>query len=255
MRNIVMKIGYMGTKYNGFQKQNDIDNTIQGLIESGLSKAFKEDVKIIGASRTDGGVHAKGQIIQFKEVKEIALSKYVYILNNYLPEDIRAYSACIMEGDLDFHVRYSSIGKKYIYRVDNNRVPSLMYLPFSLHYPYDIDISKMEVALRTIIGEHDFTAFASRFSNRKNMVRTVYKASLKKYDNGIIEIIVEGNGFLHNMVRIIVGSLLDIGRGIYDTDIFLKAYKDRDRKKLGKTAKAGGLMLDEIYYKEVLFDD
>lgn len=93
------------------------------------------------------------------------------------------------------------------------------------------------------------------FLTEKNMVRTVYKASLKKYDNGIIEIIVEGNGFLHNMVRIIVGSLLDIGRGIYDTDIFLKAYKDRDRKKLGKTAKAGGLMLDEIYYKEVLFDD
>lgn len=250
-RNIIVEIGYIGTDYQGFQKQTHTRNTIQTIIEDTLYKVFKERVKVIGASRTDKGVHALAQMIQFEEVKYVEEDKYVYILNNELPKDIRAYRA--FEGKRGFHVQYSSLKKRYSYKIDNNRVPILTRIPFALHFPYQLEIERMKEALKTIKGCHDFRAFASRYSAVENCCRTIFHAELNKYKEGIIEIIIEGDGFLHNMVRIIAGSLLDIGRQTYGIDIFLKAFETKNRKDLGKTAKAKGLTLDRIYYEEEVF--
>ncbi|MCI0502239.1 MAG: tRNA pseudouridine(38-40) synthase TruA [Fusobacteria bacterium] len=254
-RHIIVKIGYIGTAYEGFQKQKHTKNTIQSVVEEALSGVFQENVKVIGASRTDRGVHALAQMIQFKELKPIEQDKYVYILNNALPKDIRAYKSYAINENEDFHIQYSSVKKRYKYLIDNNRVPILTQIPFALHYPYKLNIDRMKAGIKLIRGKHDFSAYASRYSAVENCIRNIFLAELEEKTNGIIEICIEGDGFLHNMVRIIVGTLLDIGRNTYEPEIFNKAFLSKDRKDLGKTAKAKGLILENVYYREEFLND
>lgn len=245
--NIVLKIGYNGTGYNGFQKQRNIDNTIENILEQSIIKITKEPITIIGASRTDSGVHAMGQMIQFKTSKKIPYKKYVPILNNLLPETIRIYeSYCVLD---DFHVRYEVLKKKYIYRIDINKVPNVFMMPFAYHFSKFLDIKKMIKALKTIEGKHDFRAFCGTGSSVKTYVRQIFEAVLLK-DNNIITISVTGSGFLYNMVRIIAGTVIDIGRGFLKEDVFLKSFSTLRRKTLGKTAPSKGLVLQEIIYKQ-----
>lgn len=250
-RTIVIQIGYIGTNYNGFQKQKETDKTIQGIIEKALYCAFNQTIKVVGASRTDKKVHAACQMIMFQEVEHIETSKYVYILNNELPFDIRAYKAYSFLEDDNFHARYSCRKKIYVYKIDTNRVPILKEIPFSLHFPLEINREKMKRALKTIEGEHNFKGFASKHSKVDNCVRNIFKTEFLEGSNGMIEIRIVGNGFLHNMVRIIVGSLLDIGRGNLKEDIFLQVYKSKKRRDLGKTANPKGLLLENIEYDKI----
>jgi tRNA pseudouridine38-40 synthase len=245
---IVLKIGYIGTNYGGFQRQKNNPRTIQGVLEDALKIIFGVDVIVVGSGRTDKGVHSKAQMVQFKPVRPIEISKYPNILNNILPEDIRVYQAYEV-GD-DFHVQYSSIAKKYTYNIDCNKVPIIREIPFSFHHPHQLDLDIMKEAARTLIGTHDFTAYASRFSCVENRVRTIYSVEIIKNEDHMLKISIYGSGFLHNMVRIIVGTLIDIGRGTYDQDIFIRAFDSKKRCDLGRTAKAKGLMLEEILYKE-----
>jgi tRNA pseudouridine38-40 synthase len=245
---IVLKIGYIGTNYGGFQRQKNNPRTIQGVLEDALKIIFGTGVKVIGSGRTDKGVHSKAQMVQFKPVRAIETSKYPHILNNILPEDIRVYKA--YEVSDNFHVQYSSIAKKYTYNIDCNKVPLIREIPFSFHHPYHLNLEIMKKAAETLIGTHDFTAYASRFSCVENRVRTIYSVEIIKGDDDMLRISIYGSGFLHNMVRIIVGTLIDIGRGTYDKDIFERAFITKKRCDLGRTAKAKGLMLEEIIYKE-----
>lgn len=246
--NVVLKIGYIGTNYGGFQRQKNNPRTIQGVLEDALKIIFGTGVKIIGSGRTDKGVHSKAQMVQFKPVRAIETSKYPHILNNMLPEDIRVYKA--YEVSDDFHVQYSSIAKKYTYNIDCNKVPIIREIPFSFHHPHYLDLELMKQAADTLIGTHDFTAYASRFSSVENRVRTIYSIEIIKDEDNMLKVSIYGSGFLHNMVRIIVGTLIDIGRGTYDKDIFKRAFLTKKRCDLGRTAKAKGLMLEEIIYKE-----
>lgn len=245
---IVLKIGYIGTNYGGFQKQKNNTRTIQGILEDALKVIFGTNVKVTGSGRTDKGVHSKSQMVEFKPLRPIETSKYPHILNNILPDDIRVYKA--FEASDDFHVQYSSVAKKYTYSIDCNKVPVIREIPFSFHYPYQLDLDRMKEASESLIGTHDFTAFASRFSNVENRVRTIYSIEIVKNEDNMLRISISGSGFLHNMVRIIAGTLIDIGRGTYETDIFTRAYNSKKRCDLGRTAKAKGLMLEEILYKE-----
>lgn len=245
---IVLKIGYIGTNYSGFQRQKNNPRTIQGVLEDALKIIFGVGVIVAGSGRTDKGVHSKAQMVQFKPVRHIEISKYPHILNNILPEDIRVYMA--YEVSDDFHVQYSSIAKKYTYNIDCNKVPIIREIPFSFHHPHHLDLDSMKEAGMTLIGTHDFTAYASRFSCVENRVRTIYSVEIIKNEDNMMRISIYGRGFLHNMVRIIVGTLIDLGRGTYDKDIFIRAFGSKKRCDLGRTAKAKGLMLEEILYKE-----
>lgn len=245
---IVLKIGYIGTEYCGFQRQKNNPKTIQGVLEEALRIIFGVDIKVIGSGRTDKGVHSKAQMVQFKPVRAIEISKYPHILNNILPEDIRVYQAYEVRDE--FHVQYSSIAKKYTYNIDCNKVPIIREIPFSFHHPQELKLDIMKKAAETLIGTHDFTAFASRFSCIENRVRTIYSFDMIKSEDNLLRISIYGSGFLHNMVRIIVGTLIDVGRGTYDKDIFIRAFNSKKRNDLGRTAKAKGLMLEEILYKE-----
>lgn len=244
---IVLKIGYIGTGFGGFQKQKNNPRTIQGLLEAALGILFGCEVKVFGAGRTDKGVHSVGQMVHFTPPKRLETKNYPYILNNMLPEDLRVYEAYEMEDD--FHVRYSAIAKKYIYSIDCNKVPLVKEIPFALHYPYPLDLEKIKRAGAHLLGTHDFSAFASTYSSVEDRTRTIYSLDIEKDDRNLLKITIVGNGFLHNMVRIIAGTLIDIGRGKLKEDIFIEAFETGNRKILGKTAKAKGLSLEEITYK------
>ena len=245
--NIVLKIGYNGAGFNGFQRQKNTDNTIEHQVEKIIREIVEEPITIIGASRTDAGVHALGQMIQFTTIKTIPYDKYVPILNNRLPDSIRVYkSYCVAD---DFHVRYQVLNKNYLYRIDMNKVPDVFTLPFTYHFPQSLDITKMTRALKTIEGEHNFKAFCASGSSVKNHYRHIYEAKLVE-GNNIITLSITGNGFLYNMIRIIAGTLVDIGRGFLNEDVFLKSFNTLRRETLGKTAPSKGLLLKEIVYEE-----
>ncbi|AMP21352.1 hypothetical protein AZF37_09500 [endosymbiont 'TC1' of Trimyema compressum] len=245
--NIVLKVGYNGNGYNGFQRQKNTDNTIEHILEQSIMKVVEEPLTIIGASRTDSGVHAQGQMIQFRTRKKIPYEKYVPILNDLLPETIRIYESYFVPDD--FHVRYQVLKKKYLYRIDINKVPNVFVLPFTYHFSQSLDIEKMTKAFKTIEGEHNFRAFCATGSSVKTHVRQIFEAVLFE-DNNIITLSITGNGFLYNMIRIIAGTLVDIGRGFLKEDVFLKSFNTLRRETLGKTAPSKGLVLQEIIYEK-----
>lgn len=249
---ILLQVGYIGSRYRGYQRQPGTGETIQTILEEALEKALGERVKTLAAGRTDKGVHSKAQMVQL-EIKsqkagKIPLERYPRTINPLLPEDIRIYGAWLAPES--FHVRYSKSLKTYCYRLDTGAVPQLESVPFALHYPYPLDREKMEGAAATLIGTHDFSAFASRYSGVKDRVRTIWDCRLEE-SGPYYSLIIQGNGFLHSMVRIIMGSLLDIGRGRLDQGIFLEAIRSGNRRILGKTAAAKGLTLEAIEYEEV----
>lgn len=249
---ILLQAGYIGSRYRGYQRQPGTRETIQAILEEALEKALGEQVKTLAAGRTDKGVHSKAQMVQL-EIKgpnagRLPLDRLPRTINPFLPEDIRVYGA--WSAPESFHVRYSKSLKTYCYRLDTGPVPQLESIPFALHYPYPLDKVKMAVAAATLIGTHDFSAFASRYSGVKDRVRTIKACRLE--ENGPnYRLIIQGSGFLHSMVRIIMGTLLDIGRGKLEEGIFLEAIRSGDRRILGKTAAAKGLTLEAIDYEEV----
>jgi len=243
MRNLKLTIQYDGTKYCGWQKQPK-SSGIQGTIEYAIYEITKEKVNIIGSGRTDAGVHALGQVANFKTNSNIPAARMPDALNAKLPKDISIIDC--QEVSDDFHSRYSATGKIYRYLIYNKPYRSPLYKDISYHVRYDLDIEKMRVEAQSLLGTHEFKGFMSSGSSVKDTVRTIHNISIE--DSGdLIVLEVEGNGFLYNMVRIIVGTLVDIGRGRIDKPLE-EIIASQDRGEAGHTAPAHGLFLKKVHY-------
>ena len=245
MRNIKMTIRYDGSRYKGFQRLKDNDMTIQGKIEDVLSKMTSESIEIIGSGRTDMGVHAYGQVANFKTNSNLSIEKMQSYLYEYLPEDIVITN--LEEVDERFHSRYNAKSKVYLYKIYNNKFHDPFLRRYTTHISKKLDIELMKEASKYFIGEHDFTSFASSKSKKKSNVRTIHSINIKE-DNGLIEIYFEGNGFLYNMVRIMSGALIDVGHKKISPQDIKRMLEEKDRSKSSDTAPAKGLYLYKVSY-------
>ena len=241
---ILLTIAYDGTKYFGWQRQNDF-TTVQGEVEKALSKLFNSKVVVIGASRTDTGVHAIGQRATFEMQTTIPLANLPYAINNALPKDIRVHKA--EEVGFDFHPQYAAKNKTYRYRIYNASFQNPILNNYTWHIPKELDIEKMKEGASYILGEHNFSAFCASGATSKTRVREVYSLEIYKEDN-MIYFDINGNGFLYNMVRIIAGTLVYVGTGKFSASDVSKIIESLDRTKAGKTAPPEGLILMHINY-------
>lgn len=243
MRNIKLTIQYNGKNYCGWQKQNN-SLGVQGTIEQAIKEITSEDIKITGSGRTDAGVHALGQVANFNTESSIPIEKIPSALNSKLPKDISIINA--EEMPLDFHSRYCAKGKTYRYMIYNNSYRTPIYNNISYFVKYDLDLEKMQKEAKSLIGTYDFKGFMSSGSSVKDTVRTIYDIQIIKQED-LIVIEVQGNGFLYNMVRIIVGTLVDIGRGRINSDMS-SIIESKSRSMAGHTAPAQGLFLKKVDY-------
>ncbi len=244
MRNIKVTIEYDGTGYHGWQSQENAI-AIQSVAEDAFKKLTGENIKLIGASRTDTGVHAYGQVANFLTESRIPGEKFFLAVNCLLPPDISiVHSEEVPE---DFHSRFSAKGKKYKYLIYNDRAPSALMRSRAFHVPAPLNLEDMKKAADLIPGKRDFSAFKASGSSVKDSVRTVTGIELQKNDK-IIELTVSGDGFLYNMVRIIAGTLVDVGLEKIAPDELSSILESKDRTKAGRTAPAQGLYLVEVYY-------
>ena len=243
---IKLTIEYDGTAYAGWQRQENA-LAVQQVIEEALTKLTRARVVIAGASRTDAGVHALGQTAHFDTESRIPPDKYAFALNTMLPADIRIRkSEAVSEA---FHARFSNKGKRYRYLIYQSPHAGALNRNTHAHVIYPLDDDKMRRELTALIGTHDFAAFAASGSVVKDTVRTIYSASLARRGDEL-ELLVEGSGFLYNMVRIIAGTLISVGAGRLEEGAFARAIQSGNRLDLGVTAPAHGLTLMEVYYRE-----
>lgn len=242
-----LTIAYDGTKFHGFQRQNDL-RTVQGVVEKALTKMTKgKHVDVVGSGRTDAGVHALGQVIHFDYPGQIPAENMLRAINSLMPLDVLAKDSEIV--DDNFHARFGVTKKTYQYRVSCTHYTDPFKRFYTGHYAYDLDVDKIQVALKDLVGEHDFTSFAASGGVIENKVRTIYSATAV-YNKSNDELIFEftGNGFLYNMVRILVATLLEIGNGRRDVHDFLRLFEVKDRQEARGTAPASGLYLKEVFY-------
>lgn len=228
----------------GWQKQPNKLN-IQGEIERAIYNITKEEVDLIGSGRTDAGVHALGQVANFKTNSQISIEKIPLAINSQLKNSIVIKEA--EEVDERFHSRYNAKHKTYRYIINNSKCGTAIYRNLEYSYPFKLDVEKMKQASKYFEGEHDFKAFKSSGTSSKNSVRTIYKAIVKQEGEKII-IELTGNGFLYNMVRIISGTLLDVGLGKIRPEEIPEIIESKDRQRAGKTLPAHGLYLVEVKY-------
>ncbi|MFD1850674.1 tRNA pseudouridine(38-40) synthase TruA [Oceanobacillus bengalensis] len=249
MERVKCTLQYDGTLFHGFQRQPN-KRTVQGELEKVLKVIHKgQSISIAASGRTDAGVHARGQVIHFDSDLGIPERGWLHALNTQLPDDIRVRS--VEKVTEAFHARYSVIEKEYHYFVLNCQEADVFKRHYSYHFPYELNMEKIEEACRYLEGTHDFTTFSSTKSTVKgSKVRTIYEASVKK-EASEIEFIFRGSGFLYNMVRIMVSVLLDIGQGRRQPEDIQYLLERNDRKLVGKTIDAHGLHLWNVIYKEM----
>jgi tRNA pseudouridine38-40 synthase len=245
MRNIKLTLQYDGSRYKGWQRLSDTDMTIQSKLELVLSKMAEEKIEVTGSGRTDVGVHALGQIANFKTNSKMSTPAMLDYLYRYLPEDIVVVDAS--EVDDRFHARYNVVSKKYLYRIWNGKFHDPFLRKYSHYVPDNLDIEGMRISAAHLLGEHDFSAFRSSRSQKKSSVRTMYSINIEKKDE-IIDIVFHGNGFLHNMARVMTGTLLEVGLKRMQPDNVREALLRGDRNLAGPTAPAKGLFLLEVEY-------
>ena len=244
MRNIRLDICYDGTRYNGWQRQTSHDNTIQGKLETALSRILGEPIEISGSGRTDAGVHAKGQVANFHCESDMPAAEILLNLRRYLPEDIGIYSC--KEVSPRFHARLGAKEKTYLYRIWNSDAPCVFERKFVAVFPEKLDVDAMRNAAAHLCGEHDFAAFCGNPRFKKSTVRFVRAIDIIR-SGPELQIRVTGNGFLHSMVRIIVGTLIEVGRGTRDADSLPDLFCAK-RADAGFLAPAQGLCLQEVCY-------
>lgn len=246
MKRVKLTVAYDGTNYCGWQVQpNGI--TVQEVLNHHLSELTKEKIETIGASRTDAGVHALGNIAVFDTNMRMPGEKFSYALNQRLPEDIRIEKS--EEVPMDFHPRYRKSMKTYEYRILNRRFP-IPTQRFYSHFTYvPLDVEKMREGAAYLIGEHDFKSFCGANAQVKTTVRTIYDINIQK-EQDMITIRIRGNGFLYNMVRILAGTLMEVGSGAAEPSKIKEILQARNRSAAGPTAPARGLTLVEIQYEK-----
>jgi len=245
VRNIKLIIEYDGTKYKGWQRLGDTDSTIQGKLENVLKIMTEEDIEVIGSGRTDAGAHAIKQVANFKTSFQMSLGDMKSYCNQYLPEDIVIKR--VEEAEERFHVRYNAASKKYLYRIWRTKTPTAFNRKYTYHVFLPLNIDNMKKAINYMIGEHDFQAFSSVKSKKKSTVREVYSIEIIEMKEEL-HFLFHGNGFLYNMVRIMVGTLLEIGEGKRKFEDVPEILKSKDRTRAGITVPAQGLFLYDVYY-------
>lgn len=244
MRNIKLTIEYDGKDFNGWQKQPNKLN-IQGEIEKAIQNITGETVELYASGRTDAGVHALGQVANFKTESKIPIEKMAIAINSQIKNSIRIIHA--EKVNENFHSRYNCKRKTYQYVINNSQYGSAVYRNLEYHMPIKLNVENMKKALRYFEGEHDFKSFKSSGTNNKSTVRVIYHAILKEDKDRII-IELTGNGFLYNMVRIIAGTLLDVGLGKIAPDSIPDIIESKDRTRAGKTLPPQGLFLVKVEY-------
>lgn len=248
MRNIKMVLQYEGSKYNGWQRLGNTDKTIQGKIEQVLTRMTGTYTEVIGSGRTDAGVHAFCQVANFHTEDTRPVEEIKAYLNQYLPEDIAVTD--VTEVHSRFHSRLNAISKTYQYRIWNLPYSNPFQRKYSLHIPEPfLKVKAMKRAAEYLIGEHDFTSFSSHTSKKKSNVRSVSAIEFEKKD-GLLEISITGDGFLYNMVRIVIGTLLEVGLGKMKPEQVAEILESRDRQKAGPTAPPHGLFLMDVQYPQ-----
>ena len=245
MNNIKLTIEYDGKDFNGWQKQHDKLN-IQGEIERAIEIVTGEQVDLISSGRTDAGVHALAQIANFKINKDVDIEKLPYAINSQLKKSVRITNAEYV--DESFHSRYHAKKKTYRYVINNSKQGSAIYRNIEYNFPLHLDENKMNIGIQYLLGEHDFKAFKASGGSVKTTVRTIYSAGVKRVGDRIY-ITLEGNGFLYNMVRIIAGTLIDIGLGKIEPKEMKNILDSKDRSKAGKTLPPTGLFLVKVEYE------
>lgn len=246
MRRIKLVVTYDGTNYHGWQLQPR-EMTVEGELNKALSDLLKTEIKVTGASRTDAGVHALGNVAVFDTESRIPGEKFSYALNARLPEDIRVVSSC--ETEPDFHPRYDCHDKTYEYRIVRSEFMSPLKRLYAAHIYYKLDTERMKEAAACFVGTHDFASFCSAGSTVTDTTRTIYSLELYEKEEELI-IRVNGNGFLYNMVRIIAGTLIQVGCGRMSIEQCRAAIEGESRELAGPTAPAKGLCLRQINYKK-----
>ena len=244
MRNIRLDLCYDGTRYNGWQRQKVHDNTIQGKIETALSRILEEPIEISASGRTDTGVHARGQVANFHTESRMDCEEILEQLRRYLPEDIGVYSC--REVSPRFHSRLNALEKSYQYRVWNSEMPCVFDRRFVAEFPEELDVDAMQAAALLLLGTHDFSAFCANRKMKKSTVRTIKAFTVERVGEEI-RFTVTGNGFLHNMVRILVGTLIEVGRGERNLESIPELFGGK-REQAGFLAPGKGLCLMEVRY-------
>jgi len=241
---IKLIVEYDGTAYSGWQMQDNA-RTVQGEVEHALKLLTGENIVVFSAGRTDKGVNAMGMAVHFDIDCTIPTEKFALILNNVLPPDIRAISSEQVHNE--FHARYSAKGKQYVYKIYNAANASAIYRNTTMHIPVPLNIKAMKQAAKYFEGTQDFAAFCATGSKVKSTVRTVSSVEIDE-QLPIISISVTGNGFLYNMVRIMAGTLIDVGKGKLKPEQIPEIIKSLDRTKAGITAEPQGLTLMKVFY-------
>lgn len=246
MRNFKLVLAYDGTRYRGWQRLGNSPDTIQGKLEQTLSRILEQPVEVHGSGRTDAGAHAKGQVASFRADTDRSCREIMALLRQYLPEDIGVLE--LTEAAPRFHARLSATGKTYVYRVWNSRTPNVFERRYIHQIGEPLDVEAMRRAAADFLGTHDFLAFCSNKHFKKSSVRTVTALEIQQLGNEV-RFTVTGNGFLYNMVRIMVGTLLEIGLHRRTETEIPEILASRSRERAGETAPARGLCLEEVYYQ------
>ncbi len=244
MRNIKLTIEYEGTNYSGWQYQENAIS-IQQVIEEAIESITGEKVKLIGSGRTDAKVHALHQVANFFTNSNIPGDRFKYALNIKLPDDITIIDS--LEVDKDFHSRFSATHKKYKYLIYNGEMPRALYRNFSYHIKNELNLEEMKIASQYFVGTHDFNSFMGSRSVVKSTIRTIYEIKIEK-NNEIVQISIDGDSFLRNMVRIMVGTLVEVGLGRRNKEDIKKIMEERKRIAAGHTAPPQGLFLEKVFY-------
>lgn len=245
MKNYMLTLCYDGTRYSGWQRQGNTGDTIQAKLETLLSRILEQSVEVAGSGRTDAGVHARRQICSFRADTAMSCGEILDAMRLYLPEDIGALA--LTEAPPRFHARLSCTGKTYVYRIWNSAEPNVFERKYMYAYPEALDTQAMETAAALLCGEHDFTSFTSNKRMKKSAVRRLDSIRLERLGNEL-RITLSGNGFLYNMARIIVGTLIEVGSGRRLARDIPSALDARNRAAAGFTAPAQGLILWDVRY-------
>lgn len=246
MGNYRIVIQYDGTRYRGWQSLGDTDATIQGKLENVLSQMTGEEVAVIGSGRTDAGVHALGQVANFHLKGEVVPEELLLELNHYLPEDIAVCS--IAKVDERFHSRYQATRKTYRYRIHTGKIPEVFERKYVYDYQTPLDVMRMRKAAELLTGTHDFRSFCGNRRMKKSTVRTIYEIRIEERENELW-LFFTGDGFLQNMVRILTGTLIEVGDGRRAPEDVIRMLEARDREAAGYTVPACGLSLLSVEYE------
>ncbi|MDE5835175.1 MAG: tRNA pseudouridine(38-40) synthase TruA [Ruminococcus sp.] len=246
MRNLKIMTAYRGTNYHGFQIQSNAI-TVQEVLQKSVSKVLNEKVSITGCSRTDTGVHANQYCFNVRTESQISTRGFVRGVNGKLPDDISILSC--EEVPLDFHARFDCKGKEYIYKIHCSESKNPFATDLMLHYRRKLDFDAIKKASHYFVGTHDFASFCAGCTNISTTVRTIYSLDIENYGDTVI-ILVKGDGFLYNMIRIIVGTLIDVSEGRISPDDIPDILNAKDRLRAGRTAMAHGLYLNRVFYDE-----